>query len=180
MPDTRPRVVNNAAGTRESGAQGQDALLLRSKDLFPLVQELLESGRQARITVTGGSMWPLIRSRRDSVLLEKPRVPPRAGDVVLTLQAAPGRYLLHRVVRVREGQCVTMGDSAVWQDAPVPLASVVARAVTLYRGRRAIRLDGLPARAYALAWRILTPLRAPLLRLLRRMARRRARKRKQA
>ena len=64
-------------------------------------------------TNVGTSMLPLLRQGRDLFVVEK-RGPGRlrAGDVVL-YRRPPDKYVLHRIVRVREKDYVILGDNCV-------------------------------------------------------------------
>ena len=64
-------------------------------------------------TNVGTSMLPLLRQGRDLFIVEK-RGPERlkAGDVVL-YRRPPDKYVLHRIVEVREKEYVILGDNCV-------------------------------------------------------------------
>ena len=75
-------------------------------------EELARSGSLVYRTV-GRSMLPLLRQGRDLFVVEK-RGPGRlkAGDVVL-YRRPPDKYVLHRIVEVREKDYVILGDNCV-------------------------------------------------------------------
>ena len=66
--------------------------------LMPVVLESVNSGNDARIKISGFSMYPLVTNWRDSVLLTKADVI-KKGDVPL-IKRDDGSYVLHRVVRI--------------------------------------------------------------------------------
>ena len=69
---------------------------------------LVEDGVSVTLPVGGHSMLPFIIGGRESVILQKPPQP-KIGDVVLAW-VIPGRWVVHRVIRI-EGEHVTlMGD----------------------------------------------------------------------
>ena len=72
-------------------------------------------GKYQRLVRTnvGVSMLPLLRQGRDLFIVEK-RGPGRlkAGDVVL-YRRPPDKYVLHRIVQVREKDYVILGDNCV-------------------------------------------------------------------
>ena len=76
-------------------------------------EELLERDGKLVYTNVGTSMLPLLRQGRDLFIVEK-RGPGRlkAGDVVL-YRRPPDKYVLHRIVEVREGEYVILGDNCV-------------------------------------------------------------------
>ena len=72
------------------------------------VVRLVEDGVSVTLPVGGHSMLPFIIGGRESVILQKPPQP-KIGDVVLAW-VIPGRWVVHRVIRI-DGEHVTlMGD----------------------------------------------------------------------
>ena len=61
-------------------------------------------------TVVGYSMMPLLRQRKDIILLEKPNGRLKKYDVPL-YQRANGKLVLHRILKVRENDYVICGDN---------------------------------------------------------------------
>lgn len=150
-------------------------LMLSGKDVFPFAEEFLSAGQKVLFTVSGNSMWPLIRHNRDSVLLAALDRPALVGDIVLMNVPAPHNlYILHRVHRIQGDQCVTLGDGCLAHDPPVPLDCIIGRVEKVYRGKRTLICDALPARCLSWLWRVLLPLRRPLLFCLRKAAKAKA------
>lgn len=71
------------------------------------------------ICLEGESMRPLIRKGRDPVTIVPVRGELKKGDVVL-FTLGDGRYVVHRVWRLREGLARTLGDNCVNPGAMVP------------------------------------------------------------
>ena len=76
-------------------------------------EEVLERDGRLVYTTVGTSMLPLLRQGRDLFVVEK-RGPGRlrAGDVAL-YRRPPDKYVLHRVIEVREKDYVILGDNCV-------------------------------------------------------------------
>ena len=76
-------------------------------------EEILAQEGKLVYTNVGVSMLPLLRQGRDLFIVEK-RGPDRlkAGDVVL-YRRPPDKYVLHRIVQVREKDYVILGDNCV-------------------------------------------------------------------
>ena len=53
------------------------------EELMPLLQLQMETGGSARLTVTGSSMMPMLRDRKDQVFLEPITGPLKKGDLPL-------------------------------------------------------------------------------------------------
>lgn len=126
------------------------------------------------ILLDGDSMRPLIRRGRDPVTIRPMDDTLRRGDVVL-FHHGEGRYVVHRVRRIRGRQVQTLGDNC-WQADPwISVEQVLGQAVCVRRGGRSIRLDNALARAWGRCWMACRPLRN-LLRRCRGFAVRLARK----
>ena len=81
------------------------ALTVSIKDLSPLMSALLDEGKEIRFTVTGNSMGPFLRHKRDQAVLVKPADPTslQVGDVPL-YRRDNGQLVLHRIVERDDGQ----------------------------------------------------------------------------
>ena len=69
---------------------------------------LVDEGVSVTLPVGGHSMLPFIIGGRESVILQKP-VQPKIGDVVLAW-VVPGRWVVHRIIRIDGGDVTLMGD----------------------------------------------------------------------
>jgi len=93
-----------------------------------------------RFQVTGGSMRPLIRNRRDIVTVVPLRRAPRIGDIVLFYRpesVAP--YVLHRVWKIEGERVCTFGDGCYGPDHWMPASHIWGLAILIERGR--LRID---------------------------------------
>ena len=131
---------------------------------------LLRAGAEVPLVVTGTSMVPFLRDRRDTVYLrtaEGKRL--RAGDI-LFFRREDGTWILHRLYgRKADGRLILNGDGQSWCETirPDQVAGVVMR---IRRGEKppctVRRWDW---RVLQRVWRLLLPIRPALLRLLGRM-----------
>ena len=124
--------------------------------LAPIMTECLASGQEVVLTITGHSMSPFLRDKKDQVVLtacDPTRLQP--GDVPL-YRRRNGKYILHRIVerddgasRIRWGEgealpsrCAgleyTMLGDAQWQEEPhiAPDQIVAVATAFISRGRR--------------------------------------------
>lgn len=134
----------------------------------PRMRQLLAAGQCCRLTVTGTSMVPFLRSGRDRVVLRAVQGPPRRGDIVF-FQRPGGQYVLHRVHRrLPDGRYRICGDGqTVTEDvSPEALLAVV---VALERDGRPFSAANPLWRGLSLLWIAGLPLRRPMLALLHRL-----------
>lgn len=140
------------------------------QQLSELVQLQLDSGGQATIVVSGNSMHPMLRHRRDSVTMEKITDFAKAGDV-LFYQRCPGKFVLHRVVRVNApGQYICSGDNQCDHEQ-VRHDQVIARVVSFTNRGRQISCTDLGYRVYTWCFVKFMFLRGPYIRARRGLGR---------
>ena len=85
------------------------------------IEELIETeGKYVGPTV-GVSMLPMLKSGRDSVVIEKKQARLKPLDVALYKRGE--KYVLHRVIETREGGYVIRGDNC-YADELVPEEAV--------------------------------------------------------
>ena len=111
------------------------------------------------IKVHGNSMWPLIRSCRDTVTIVALQRPARVGDVVLFESPDGRRYVLHRVWKVHKGRLCTFGDGCSAPDGWIPEENALGLAITVQRGRHLIELNEGVWLLWAKVWTGIFPVR---------------------
>lgn len=117
------------------------------QELSELVRMQLDSGAKATIVVSGNSMHPMLRHRRDSVTMEKITDFAEVGDV-LFYQRSAGKYVLHRVVRVSApGRYICSGDNQCDHEEVIH-DQVIARVVSFTNRGRHIACTALGYRVY--------------------------------
>ena len=83
-----------------------------------VLKELVEDGKSVSILVSGSSMSPFLIHRRDRVFFEKPNRPLRRGDIVF-YQRDNGRYIMHRLWKVKEDGYYIVGDAQTEIEGPI-------------------------------------------------------------
>ena len=143
---------------------------LSATELFENIRQLLHEGYLATFTVTGNSMWPLLRHGRDYVILEsRAEKPLKKGDIVLFMPVE-GRYLLHRIDWVNKDRFRTTGDGNCFRDGTFNQDCVVGRVVTLVRKGKKISCTNGLYRLTSRIWMSLFWARPVLLKALRKLA----------
>jgi signal peptidase I len=99
-----------------------------------LAAEVLASFGEARLPVTGSSMFPSMQPG-DLLEIRRPAGPIQTGDVVVFKRH--GRLVVHRVVGQTGDLFITRGDRLRYPDAPVPAADILGFVTAIERrGRR--------------------------------------------
>ena len=110
------------------------------------------------ITLEGSSMRPLIRSGIDPVTIIPLQRPLKKGDVIL-FTTNPGRFVVHRVWKLKDGVVCPLGDNCWNPDGWLPVENVLGQAVCYIRNGHRYRLDTRFARILGGVWMCLFPVR---------------------
>lgn len=131
------------------------------EELFPLLSEQLKQGGSVRLTVTGNSMYPLFRGGVDSVVLTAAKKI-KKYDIPL-YRRKDGSFVLHRVVREKNGVYTLLGDNQLLKETPIYADQMLAVVKGFYRGRNYTPCTKLWYRFYARVWTAFIPMRPALL-----------------
>lgn len=83
--------------------------LISMEEIFPIMQEVLQSGGEFQLIPSGISMTPLLRHRRDTAVLVSPPEHLQKYDVPL-YRRDDGHFVLHRVIGENENGYILCGD----------------------------------------------------------------------
>ena len=109
-------------------------------------------------TTVGMSMYPMLRDRRDRVVI-RPVGEARLKKYDLPLYRRPdGKYVLHRVIGVREGYYIIRGDNT-YRKEKVPDEWILGYVAEFYRKGKHKTANQKSYRAYARLWNWIFPLR---------------------
>lgn len=126
-------------------------------------EELLEQEGKIVDINKGRSMLPLLRETRDLMVITK-KGDERFKKYDAVLYKCGERYVLHRIIKVRENDYVIVGDNCrrleygITDDDILGILTAVVR-----NGKREIKMDSFTARAYAHLWCDFFPIRAALI-----------------
>ena len=109
-------------------------------------------------TTVGVSMRPMLRNRRDTVIVE-PLGGRRLRRFEVPLYRRGDAYVLHRCVEVHECGYTMLGDNCLNKERDIPDERVIGVLTGFYRGDKPVNMDGFPYRAYVRTWYALYPLR---------------------
>ena len=118
--------------------------------------ELKEHGFYASNTL-GTSMRPLFKTHRDMIIVERPHAELKKYDVALYVTPS-GKYILHRVIGVRDDIYLIRGDNTYAVER-VPKTSVIGVLVKFNRKGHTHTTDELFYRIYSRVWHYVYPIR---------------------
>ncbi len=133
--------------------------------LLPFLKEMIAAGKSVNMTVTGNSMMPLLRDRRDSVVLVKPEKIKRF-DIVLYIDLED-KVILHRIVKCGPSGYMIVGDNQLELDGPISPDRIVATVTGFNRNGRYFSCKKWWVRLYAWFWGYGRPVRNAIFPLVR-------------
>lgn len=140
-------------------------IVVGMEELSPLLLGIIAEGHTVTLTVAGNSMRPMLRDRRDRVVLE--RCDPLClckGDLPL-YRRENGKYVLHRIVGVGSETYDFAGDAQTEIERDVPKKNILAVVRGFYRKGRYRSCSRWSYRMYTGIWLRLFPVRRYLFKL---------------
>lgn len=130
-------------------------------ECYPLMVEILEAEGEILFTPGGNSMFPMLRHRKDQILLK--RIDSKKlekYDLPLYRRNDTGKFVLHRVVGItKEGCYIMMGDNQIHKEYGVKQSQMVGLVKGFWRNERYYDCNDFGYRAYCHFWQWLYPLR---------------------
>ncbi len=119
-------------------------------------QMLKEQGFLAS-TAVGISMNPMLRNRRDTILIAP--VAGRLKKYDVPLYRRGDDYVLHRIVQVLPDSYVICGDNCMEREYGITDEQIIGVLTGFYRDDKAVDMNGMAYRLYVRLWVFLYPLR---------------------
>lgn len=137
--------------------------MVLGEELMPLVKERLAAGQTIRyFPFRGVSMLPMLRQGRDMVELSP--LPERLQKYDLPVYQYPsGKYVMHRVVAVKEDHYICLGDNT-YEYEKIQHAQMIGLVSAFKRGDKRIDVHDPIYRLYCRIWCAIFPVRKLLKR----------------
>jgi len=119
-------------------------------DFSTYEEELSKNGRIIHTNV-GTSMMPLLRQNRDVMIIERPSGRLKKYDVPLYKDKA-GRYILHRVLKVRENDYIICGDHCTKREYGVTDEQIIGVLTGVIRDGKTIKMTDFSYKLYYHLW----------------------------
>ena len=110
------------------------------------IEDVLNNGGVYTSTTSGVSMMPMLRDRRDTIIVEPSTERLKKYDVALYKRGED--YVLHRVIKVLPDSYVIRGDNCVAKEYGITDADILGKLTGFYRGDKKINMNGVPYRVY--------------------------------
>lgn len=92
-------------------------------------------------------MMPLIKQGRDLLVIERPTLPLKRGDIPLYKRDS-GQYVLHRVISARRGKYKLCGDNRIYVERGIEDRHIIGVLVAIVRNGKNIPLSEAEGRFY--------------------------------
>lgn len=127
------------------------------------VEEVLKEEGVFVSTTSGYSMYPLLRDRRDTIIVSPCEGRLKKYDV--PLYKSGGRYILHRIVKVLPDAYVVCGDNCTCKEYGITDEQILGVLSGLYRDGKRVNINGKVYFTYSRLWVALYPLRCMCVRI---------------
>ncbi len=135
-----------------------DAVTVSMQEIGPLIDQFVDTKKQVIITVTGDSMSPFLKSKRDKAILSPVCEKPQKNDVVLYLRDN-GTYVLHRIFKIKNNEYVMLGDAQVYCEKGITDRHIKAVATAFVRNGKQFDRHSFLYLCYVKFWKAVYPLR---------------------
>lgn len=108
-------------------------------------------------TTVGVSMFPMLRNRRDTIIVMPYEGRLKKYDVPLYKRGSD--YILHRIIEVRPDSYVICGDNCIQKEYGITDEQILGVLTGFYRGSKQINMDGFGYKLYVHVWCRLYPIR---------------------
>lgn len=125
-------------------------------------EEMIATHGYVAYTCVGVSMMPLLRERKDIVVIQPQKERPKKYDVLLYKR--DGQYILHRVLKVLpNGGYLIAGDHNTFVERDITDEMILGKMTRIIRGGKSIYPTDWKYRLYVHLWVDFYPIRVTIL-----------------
>lgn len=121
------------------------------------IEEVLENEGVYISTTVGMSMYPMLRNRRDTIIIRPCNRKLKKYEIALYKRGE--KYILHRVVKVLPDSYVICGDNCRWKEYGIQEDQITGVLWEFYRDGKKVKLNGIIYQIYARIWVAMFPFR---------------------
>ena len=127
-------------------------------EALPLIEEILAENGEVTFSPAGTSMLPLLRSKKDTIVIKKTDGKLKKYDVPL-YRRADGSFVLHRVVGINSDGYIMCGDNQTDREYSIKDEQIIALMSSFYRRGKHIDCSSCGYRIYSHIWVFIMPMR---------------------
>lgn len=136
-------------------------------EIYPIIEEKIQSGGTVQLPITGTSMIPLLVWGRDSVELVKCESAQK-GDIIF-YRRDNGQFVLHRIIGKDEKGYILCGDNQWVKEYGIEDRHIIGVVKAITRSGRNFSVDNKLYQIYSKIWMSVLPLRRYFLFIIRRI-----------
>ena len=102
------------------------------------IEDILNEKGELVMVSQGRSMFPMLRSKCDTVVIRPVKRELKKYDVVLYVRKEDGAYILHRIIGKNENGYIIRGDNCFDKEYGISDDDVIGILEEFYRGKRHI------------------------------------------
>ena len=121
------------------------------------IEEVLKEDGVFVSTTAGMSMYPMLRNRRDTIIVKPYEGRLKKYDI--PLYKRNGTYILHRIVKVLPDSYVICGDNCEQREYDISDKQILGVLKGFYREDKEVDMQGWKYRLYARFWCFTFPIR---------------------
>lgn len=125
---------------------------------LPVLIDIIKSGKDVSVTVTGSSMAPFLAHLRDSIIVSPPPRQFHRGDMVF-FQRKDGSYVMHRIHHLKEEKLYLVGDNQTEIEGPIEPEQVFGIVRKVIRNGKLLQKGDFWWDFFEKAWIRIVPLR---------------------
>ena len=127
--------------------------IYKLEELIPAINSFFDENKKVIITAVGNSMRPLIRHKRDGIVLEKHTGQPLSVGDLAFYKRESGQYVLHRIVATDEnGNFTMLGDNQTEREVGIRVDQIIAIPTDIIRGNKTISVKSARYLRYSKFW----------------------------
>lgn len=137
---------------------------MRTIDTYEYVsalKALVEEGHEVCVQISGNSMAPFLRDKRDIAYFKAPDEELKIGDIVF-FQRTNGQFVLHRICRIENNCYYILGDNQRMIEGPILREQIFAIVTRVRRKGNIITPSNLIWDFYAKMWSRLVAIRSKM------------------
>lgn len=134
---------------------------------FEMFKQLISTGQEVSIKVSGNSMFPFLIDKTDTVVAVRPDREIKRGDIVFFTRD-DSTVVMHRVAEIKDGGFYLRGDAQQKIEGPINNSQIFALVTAVIHKGRYYSEKSLHFRFYKAIWNRVIKHRPRIIRLIKR------------
>lgn len=137
---------------------------VNTREYMSVLRGLVEEGNEVSLLISGSSMSPFLIHQRDTIYFKAPDRPLRTGDMVF-FQRMDGRFVMHRIWKVKPDGYYIVGDAQTAIEGPVQRQQIFALVTRVQRKGKWLKPGDFWWKFFEHFWIHIIPLRPVICRV---------------